>query len=408
MTDFKDLKKDSFEDLIPSIESKGMNLGLQRIKEILVRAGSPCINIPAIQIAGTNGKGSIAYLIESCLNQAGIQTGCTISPHLVSWRERIRVNGEIISRQDFKSCIQKILSIDKSKALTPFELLIAAAFTHFSSKKVQLIILEVGLGGRLDATTAHPLRPIIAMGPIGLDHCNILGNSLKAITREKGAVISQGSSVVSAKQNPIVENELKKIVKEKNANLIWVKPLSQNWELGLSGEVQRENAAVAKAALELLIKFDFKVSRKAIKDGLSLAEWPGRLQTKVWNGYPLILDGAHNPHAINRLAKERLKWSEKVQSINWIIGIQAQKDAPTMMRALLHKKDIAWIVPIPFHLCWDKKALSKACPELANQFRQKNSIEKVLQAFQAESKWPSPPPVITGSLHLLGDFLKTC
>ncbi len=397
----------SFEDLIPSFKSRGMNLSLERMIIALNKMGNPCENIPAIQIAGTNGKGSISCFLESCLVEAGIITGCTTSPHLITWCERIRVNGQMISEETFRESIEKVKSYSSSEDLTPFEMVIAAAFNHFSLNKVELMILEVGLGGRLDATTSHPNRPVIAMAGIGLDHCEFLGKSLEKIAKEKAGVITPGCKVISAKQSPAVERILKETVAKKNANISWVSPLPETWKLGLAGEVQRSNAAVAKAALEEIEKIGLIVSEEQIKKGLASANFPGRLQKTNWKNYPLILDGAHNPHAFQQLSKERSKWASNDKFIHWIIGIQIQKDAPTMLRSLLKKNDFAWIVPVPNHESWNKENIAIACPDLSNQIYKAKGVNEVLKALELKEKWPSPPPVVTGSLYLIGELLKS-
>ena len=314
-------KELNIDDLIPAFETKGMNLGLERIKIALKKLGNPCKEIPAIQIAGTNGKGSIASFIESCLIKAGVKTGCTTSPHLFDWCERIKINGEMISKKNFRENINFVQNKCGSNLLTPFELIVASAFRHFSLNEIQLIILEIGLGGRLDATTAHPLRPIIALASIGLDHCEYLGNDIQTITKEKLAVITPGSIVISSKQDPEVERILENTVKSKKANLHLVPPLSKDWRLGLAGEMQRKNAAVAKAVLEAIPSLGIEVKSNHIKEGLAATKWLGRMQYTEWKSLPLILDGAHNPHAIEQLAKERSNWIKKNNSINWLCRI---------------------------------------------------------------------------------------
>ncbi len=393
-------------NLIPSFKSRGINLELSRIRNTITKMGNPCKAIPAIQIAGTNGKGSIACFLESCLIKAGINVGTTISPHLINWCERIRINGKMISQKEFRESIATVNSFSKEAQLTPFELVIASAFNYFSINKVELMILEVGLGGRLDATTVHPNRPLIAIAGIGLDHCEYLGKDLKNIAKEKAAVISPGSTVISSDQHPDVKEVLLNKANKQNAKIIWVQPLKKTWELGLPGEIQKENAAVAKGILEALPIIGLKIRPQDIQEGLASAKWPGRLQNAKWKDLPIVLDGAHNPHAIKQLSKERSTWENQNQGIHWIIGIQLQKDAPGMLRYLLKRLDIAWIVPVPNHQSWELQDLAKACPELSSQLHKADSFAKVLATLKLENKWPNPPPVITGSLYLIGDVLQ--
>lgn len=153
-------------------------------------------------------------------------------------------------------------------------------------------------------------------------------------------------------------------------------------------------------------KLGLCINDKQIKEGLASANWPGRLQKATWENHPLILDGAHNPHAIEQLAKERSSWSNQDELIHWIIGIQIQKDAPKMLRTLLKKNDIAWIVPIKNHKSWEKEQLCSACPELSHQLYTEKGVIRVLKILSSENKWPSPAPVITGSLYLIAELLS--
>ncbi len=368
--------------------------------------GNPCKAIPAIQVAGTNGKGSIANFLQTTLKFADIRTGVTTSPHLISWRERICTNGEQISSEEFRRHLRELSATAKKYLLTPFELLIAIAFTHFAEKDIELLVLEVGLGGRKDATTAHPYRPIIAMASIGLDHCEYLGRNLQDIAQEKAAVISEDCTIISAEQHPLVSEILIKTAEKKNAKLKWVEPLSNNWTIGLNGQVQKKNAAVAKGTIEELVMLGWNIEEEIIRKGLAHASWPGRLQTITWNKQPLIVDGAHNLPAAEELSKEREKWLHNENGVNWILGIQKQKDAPNMLRSLLLPKDLVWIVPIKHYQSWTKFELSSACPELSEQILQANEISEIFAKMASGNNWPSPPPVVAGSLYLVGELLS--
>ncbi len=396
---------DRFDDLIPSIGERGMDLSLERMKKALEMMSEPCKEVPAIQIVGTNGKGSITRFIQSCLSLAGISTGVTISPHLISWCERIQVDSKNISADDLRDRLIKLKSITEINQLTPFEILIATAFDYFSEKNVKLLLLEVGLGGRLDATTAHPYRPIITFGPIGLDHCEHLGTSLESIAYEKASVINQESIVISCHQLPKVTKTLKSIAKQKGSEIRWVEPLSKDWNLGLAGNFQRENAAVAKAALEALDEFGWHIEKNKIEEGFARATWPGRLQSVSWNNKPLILDGAHNPLAAENLSKERMEWKRQESGVHWILGIQSHKQAPEMLKHLIKPNDIIWIVPVPQHKSWSKEELLKVCKEFSNQIHQANNVEQILSKLLSKKEWPKPAPVIAGSLYLIGEFL---
>jgi len=171
----------NFELLSPKYERDNIKLGLSRIKKALQELGNPCEDIPAIQIIGTNGKGSIAAYLESILFEAKRNFGVTTSPHLLDVCERIRVNKKNINKTDFEKIFRLIEKKFSTFELTPFEKIICCALNYFDNKKVKLVILEAGLGGRLDATTAHRYRPIIAIGNIGLDHKEFLGDTIEKI-----------------------------------------------------------------------------------------------------------------------------------------------------------------------------------------------------------------------------------
>ncbi len=383
-----------------------MDLCKKRMERALKAMGNPCAETPAIQIVGTNGKGSIASFIQSCLKIARIKAGVTTSPHLLCWCERIRIDGDQISPEEFRQHLLSLRELAEAHYLTPFELLIATAFKHFSQNEVELLVLEVGLGGRLDATTAHPFRPVIATAGIGLDHCEHLGKTLKEIATEKAAVITPGSTVISAEQDPVVTKVLEKTVQDRKARIHWVPPLTHDWNLGLNGEIQRKNAAVAIGALQALKPLGWDIHEQRLREGLVLAKWPGRLQTTNWKGFPVLIDGAHNPHAARQLSRERTLWKQNELGVQWIIGIQSNKDAPTMLRFLLQPSDVAWIVPVPNHKSWTKFELAKASPQIAKQLLPSNDVQMVFKVLRMEEKWPSPPPVVAGSLYLISDLLK--
>lgn len=397
--------RDDFIDLIPNFDQRGMDLGLERMQMALKAMGRPCKSIPAIQIVGTNGKGSITSFLQSSLKVVGIKAGITTSPHLLSWCERISIDGGLIRPQEFRQLLISLKPLADNYQLTPFELVMATAFEYFDENGVELLVLEAGLGGRLDATTAHPFRPIIAIANIGLDHCEYLGKDIKDIAKEKAAVISPKSKVISADQHPEVTQILEETIQATHSQIEWVSPLNDDWNLGLNGEIQKQNAAVAKGALEALDVLGWELQEENIRDGLAYAHWPGRLQSASWKGLPIFLDGAHNPSAAEQLSRERMKWQQQESGVQWILGIQKQKDAPTMIRNLLSPYDMAWIVPIPNHDSWSKKELSKACPDLEKKLFQVKEVEEAFRQLQTHTPWPTPPPVIAGSLYLLGDLL---
>ena len=394
---------DDLSDLIPRFDLRGMDLQLDRMHAALHDLDHPCQAVPAIQVLGTNGKGSIVSFLESALCAAGLRCGVTTSPHLVSWCERIRIQGEPIAVETLRSQLQALQPLNERHRLTPFELLVTAAFLEFQRHACELLVLEVGLGGRLDATTAHPHRPVIAVASIGLDHCEHLGNNLTAIAMEKAAAIPPYATVISGAQDPAVQTVLDETCRKQQANLTWVQPLESSWELGLAGGIQRSNAAVALGALKALSSLGWTLPEAVIREGFATARWPGRLETVHWREHRLRLDGAHNPPAAVQLAEERVHWTSASIGVVWILAIQAHKDAAAMLQALLQPQDQAWIIPVPGHKSWCRAALLKELPDRGNQLQEADSLETVLNQLNSDG-WPTPMPIVAGSLYLIGDL----
>ena len=405
----------SFSDLLPPFEQRGMDLSLDRMQRALKTLGHPCGSVPAVQVVGTNGKGSIASFVHSGLVHAGISTGLTTSPHLVDWTERIRVGSTQISSQELRQHLETLQPLARTEALTPFELLITAALVHFEQANLEWLVLEAGLGGRLDATTAHWNRPLLAVASIGLDHCEHLGSSLTAVAREKAAAITPGATVISAHQVSEVTTVLQQACEQAGAQLCWVEPLDSSWQLGLSGHLQRSNAAVAKAVLEQIRNLGWTITDTNIREGLAAAHWPGRLQTMHWRGKDVLVDGAHNPPAAEALALERQHWPHQANGVTWILGIQAHKQAPTMLKTLLKPQDQAWIVPVPGHRSWTRTQLLNenpgwtrqlhALPDSAPAHPKSEAVAEVLTLLEQRG-WPTAAPVIAGSLYLIGHLLE--
>jgi len=212
--------------------------------------------------------------------------------------------------------------------------------------------------------------------------------------------------VITAHQHNIVKRVFEETAKRKQAVIHWVDPIPSDWELGLSGAIQKENAAVAKGVIESLKKIGWNISEGQLREGLSLAKWPGRLQTTKWEGMPIVVDGAHNPHAAKQLSIERDAWTDQESGIIWILGIQKRKDIIGILHTLIREKDLAWIVPVPGQQSWSKDQILSFCPEYKDQIKEAFTVEEVLSTLKNQHRWPSPPPIISGSLYLIGDLFQ--
>jgi dihydrofolate synthase / folylpolyglutamate synthase len=334
---------------LTSLNVNVMHFGLKAISGLLSRLNDPQNSYKTILIAGTNGKGSTAAMAASILRAAGYKTGLYTSPHLIDVRERIAVNGICISDHAFSCTVAEI----KKKIIEPltyFEVLTAAAFLYFQNRKVDIAVLEVGLGGRLDATNVT--RPLVSViTNIGYDHTAYLGDTLTAIAREKAGVIRQnGICLTAAGQKKVLDvfasvclqRQAKlyrqgvdmKIKKQKDGLLKYYGLQRQinNLTLPLMGRHQLKNATLALAAIELVSKDGFPVNDAAVLSGLKNTQWPARLE--ILQKDPLfILDGAHNPAGIAALCNA-LKKDFTYRRIIFIFGALADKDYRRMLQKI--------------------------------------------------------------------------
>ncbi|MHB1356759.1 MAG: bifunctional folylpolyglutamate synthase/dihydrofolate synthase [Anaerolineae bacterium] len=297
---------------------------LERMRELLQAVGNPQMNYQSVHIAGTKGKGSVTALTESILRAAGYRTGMYTSPHLHTFRERIRVMGQPATEEQICIWMERLdEALTARPEVTVFEAITALAMIGFSESGVQVGVFEVGMGGRLDATNI--LQPLVSViTPVSLDHMNVLGNTIAAIAYEKAGIIKPDTPVVSSPQTDEALQVIRQTCAQRNALLSYV-PDSWHWQLcsadlwhqtftlthsnaetGLSlqipllGEHQLENAATAVATIAVLRDRGYSVSDQAVQTGLRSVVWPGRMEVLGQN--PLVvLDGAHNGHSIERL-----------------------------------------------------------------------------------------------------------
>ncbi len=388
-------------DLLEPFAQRGVDLGLDRLRNALRAGGEPQTRFRAAQVAGTNGKGSICTFLHAILRAAGVHCGTYRSPHLVSWRERILIDDDWITEAALRADLERWQATGRRHRLTPFELLTAAAFDRFALEQVEIAVLEVGLGGRLDATTVHPDRAVVGFATIGMDHREHLGDTLGAIAFEKAAVMGPGVQAFSGPQPPPATEVLEAEARRRGADLHWVAPLAATAEggmpLGLAGRFQRVNAAVAAAMARALAQQGLPIGEDAIRQGLAAARWPGRLEQRRWRSRPLLLDAAHNPPSAQALRLE----IDAGQGRRWLIGIQRQKEAPAMLRHLLGPEDEAAIVPPGGQAGWSAAELLEREPALRGRLLPVSTPGEGLAWICGQG----PLPVVCGSIHLLGTVL---
>lgn len=406
---------------LQSLEKLGINLGLDRITYLLEKLKNPHLKFKSIHIAGTNGKGSTAAMIASILKEGGYKVGLYTSPHLFDFRERIKINGKDISKRDFEkgiSLIQHIQGVPSPPGRggrpkrrrvrvgvntqpTIFEALTAVAFWHFARKDVDYAVVEVGLGGRLDATNViNPLVSIITN--IDYEHTEVLGESLSKIAAEKAAIIKPGIPVITAENKAEPLRVIKKAC-GKNASLLIAvggKPaLPAGRQTALSsdlvGKHQKINAACAISAVRLA---RIKAAKAAIRRGLQKTAWPGRFQ--VVSKKPLIVvDGAHNPAGVKAL---RVTIEETFGGKYTVVfGCQKTKDFKKILKELKPIASNIIITKSSHKLAADPKDMSRYLKMQSVPVCVTSSVDDAI------AEWDKKKPLlITGSLFAVADALK--
>ena len=262
--------------------------GLLAFKELLARLNNPQNSYKIIHVAGTNGKGTVCMLLARALTCAGKKTGLFISPHLISPTERIQIDGLEIAPDDFKRAAEKVL-LQEKEPLNFFEILTAAAFVYFAEKNAQYVVLETGLGGRKDPTNA--CMPVVSViTSVGLDHTHLLGDNLEKIAFEKAGIIKPGVPVLCGALSPDATRVVEQTAREKNAPLEFVD--AEN----LPGNAQKQNIRLVCRSAKML-----KISDEVINGALETANLPGRFEIFKCGSKTVILDGAHNPPAMENL-----------------------------------------------------------------------------------------------------------
>jgi dihydrofolate synthase / folylpolyglutamate synthase len=302
---------------LDSLQGSGIRPGLSRMRALLRALDRPHVDYPSVIVAGTNGKGSTSAMLASILSASGKRTAHYTSPHLVEMRERWTIDGEMISPELLDECIETLREASSRIGITPtyFEALTLIAFLAFSKAKVEMAVLEVGMGGRLDATNVvKPLAALIT--PIGFDHTDFLGNTLRKIAREKAGIIHRGAVVLTSNDEPVVLDVLRKRAAKFGNRFIHV---TAEHETPLEGAFQRRNAALAvRAARELGVPHD------AIERGVKNTSWRGRLEHRLIGGKEIWIDGAHNAHAVRAVAPYLDEHVPRPRAL--VFGIMSDKD----------------------------------------------------------------------------------
>lgn len=410
------------EALLDRFAHFGVELGLERIQTLLTALGNPERQVAVLHIAGSNGKGSVCAYLSSVLEQAGYRVGRYISPHLVDWCERISVNGSAIDPADLLNLLQQVVeAIDPQKpSPTQFEAFTAAAWLYFAQQQVDVTVMEVGLGGRLDATNVID-RPLVSViTSLSLEHWQRLGPTLAHIAREKAGILKPNCPAVLAPLPPETEAVMFDRLKELNCPAVFPQPaidLRNGWAkytasdgstvtypLPLLGSHQLINSSLAIATLQILRQQGWQISDEAIVHGMKQTRWPGRLQWTNWRDRSLLIDGAHNSAGAIAL-RQYLDSSDRITPpIQWIIGMIGGKDHADVLRELLRSNDSLFLVPVPEHTPVDLAKLADLARSICSDLSACEVFSDEIAALEATKEEGSI--VLCGSLYLIGHFLR--
>ena len=380
----------------------GIKLGLDTIRRLLdaLSVDFGRTHTQVVHVAGTNGKGSVCAMLDAVCRAQGYRTGLFTSPHLVSFRERIRLDGRPIPETAVAERLTHLKQLAASLSPPPtfFELTTALALDWFQSQRAEVVVLETGLGGRLDATNA--LTPAVSViTGLDFDHTAWLGDTLAAIAGEKAGIIKPRVPVVSAPQAPEAAEVIARTAEAQGSLLrVVAEPIPSGWPLGLAGSHQRLNAALALAALDAA---GIEAAEPARRAGLAEVDWPGRFQ-RLENGQ-IILDGAHNPAAARRLAHT---WHEEYGDHHRaavVLGILHDKDVGGICRALepLAARFVAVPTRSPRSTPPEELLATLAHAAPGVPARAANDVPAAL----ADARQGGGPVLVTGSLFLVGEAL---
>lgn len=452
------------DSVIQPLQRFGVHLGLDRIVNLLANLGNPHQQVPVIHVAGTNGKGSVCAYLSSVLTEAGYRTGRYTSPHLVDWTERICLNEQPISSEELSQLLEKVQAAiragdeeippaplekggyvppllrgvrgdqalwEKYGKPTQFEVITAAAWLYFAQQQVDVAVVEVGLGGRLDATNVclEPLVTIITS--ISREHWQQLGPTVADIAREKAGILKPGCPVVVGPLPPDAEKVVRSRALELQCPIFTPQParqLASGWAeyqtiqnsklikypLPLAGQIQLTNSALALAALEILQQSDWQISEEVIINGMAKTKWPGRMQWTTWKNHQLLLDGAHNTAAAQVL-RQYIDSLDAVnhKPVNWVMGMFSDKDHTDIFTALLRPGDRLYLVPIlvepwPGRTSADLHELANLAYSLCPELSDRQIHPDLFTALETATSTATTGDLIVlcGSLYLVGDFLQ--
>lgn len=404
----------TYEEVIRQIENThrfGNLPGVEVMEHVLKQLAGINDKLPFVHIAGTNGKGSVCAFMTEIFRRSGLKAGAFISPHVVVFEERISVNGQMISKEDVARLGNKLLDTDFGVNLTMFDYCLAMALMYFTEQDCDIMVIETGLGGRLDSTNAIGLPLATVITKIGYDHVAILGDKLGDIAREKAGIIKTGSHVFSEQQEEEAEAVIRDAADKCQVQLTFVTKeeieAASKYNLRLLGVHQWENAAVAKLAAEYVLE---KFINAAVTDGNKLkkneSEIITALRETVWQGRMEILsqkpffmvDGAHNGHGVLAL-RDSLKTLYPCEKFHMIMAVMADKDYKAMVEEILPYAEDFVAVNMDNSRALQAKDLAEFINSRGVKADCVDSVEEALKTLRADTK-----NLAFGSLYFIGEI----
>jgi len=413
-------KTDKLLDELVKLHPKYIDLSLDRLRLLLKKLGNPQNHLPkTIHIAGTNGKGSVQSFIRNIFLENGYKCDAYISPHLSRFNERIILNNKEVNTKKLYETLKFVKKINNSKPITFFEITTAAAFILFKQSKSDFLILETGLGGRLDATNIIPKKICSILTPISFDHEEFLGETLKKIANEKLGIVKNCDFVLVGKQKKELKNHIqKKLNKFENKYFYGkefqvTKSLKNKFEMtvdgkkylytqpSLNGKHQEENASISIYFAKIMKNMGYKLNTKEINAAIKKTIWPGRLEVINYKNKKIILDGSHNIDGADKLNKY-LK-SKRIKPIV-LFGMLNNKKASLFLNKIKNRVSKVLAIKIPDEKnSFKTKQINEICDFHSIKCEKINNINDALKYFRSD---PQKVYLITGSLYLIGKIRK--
>ena len=418
------MNKNNPVNFLNSLSDFGIKLELDKINFYLEKLNKPHFNYPSILVAGTNGKGSVCKALSKILEFSNYKVGLYTSPHLIDVKERIKINEKEISEEEFNENIVRLKRIIEKQPIhmypTYFEALTIIAFLYFYQKKIDILVCEVGMGGRFDATNVLPSF-IEIITKVGLDHTEFLGKTYREIANEKAGIIKEKTIVVSAKQRKEVKEVIKRKARDKKSEIFiydddfksrlvkispdgmifnfYGKEKIKNLKTQLLGLHQIENLSIAIETSLILKEKGYKIEEKNIKKAIENVNWPCRFQILRKNPY-IIVDGAHNVDGVKNLMKN-LKKIFPDRKFSFLVGILKDKDYKNMVKIFQkYTENIIFTKPNS-----ERAILPEVLKGIVKDKKKVRIIEDPKQAYKFIKK-TNENWLIFGSLYLAGEILK--